>query len=82
MLLRDDVFCENLRRLRNESGLSQYELEKEMNFRGSTISRSTYAKIERGERNLKVHDLVILQDIYGVDYSEFFVGIKIEKREK
>lgn len=75
MILRNMEFHNNLLRLRKASGLSQYELVAEMQLLGSTISRSTYAKIERGERNIKVTDLVALQNIYNVDFAEFFTGI-------
>lgn len=77
MILRDKGLPENLLRLRNDKGLSQYELVAEMQLLGSSMSRSTYAKIERGERNIKVTDLVALQKIYGVAYEEFFRGIGI-----
>lgn len=75
MILRNKGLPENLLRLRNDKGISQYELVSEMQLLGSTISRSTYAKIELGERNIKVTDLVALQKIYDVDYAEFFKGI-------
>jgi len=65
----------NLVRLRKASGLSQYDLVAQMQLLGSTMPRSTYAKIELGYRNIKVPDLVALQKIYSVDFSEFFIGI-------
>ena len=49
-----------------------------MQLLGSKISRSTYAKIELGKRNIKVIDIVALQKIYGVDFGEFFKGMYIE----
>jgi len=75
MILQDADFGRNLLRLRKASGLSQYELAAKMQLMGSNMSRSTYAKIELGERNIKVTDLVILQKIYKVDYKAFFEGI-------
>jgi len=77
MILRDKGLSENLLRLRKAKGLSQYELVAEMQLLGSNMSRSTYAKIELGERNIKATDLVALQQIYGVVYEEFFKGIEI-----
>jgi len=76
MILRDKGLSENLLRLRKAKGLSQYELVAEMQLLGSNMSRSTYAKIELGERNIKATDLVVLQKIYGVAYEEFFNGIR------
>lgn len=75
MILRSNGLKENFLRLRKESGLSQYELVAKMHLLGSSMSRSTYAKIERGERNIKATDLVCLKQIYDVDFSEFFVGV-------
>lgn len=75
MILQDANLGKNLLRLRKASGLSQYELTAKMQLMGSNMSRSTYAKIELGERNIKVTDLVILKKIYSVNYNEFFVGI-------
>ncbi len=48
---------------------------------GSCISRSAYSKIELGAGNLKVADLVALQQIYGADYEEFFEGINVDEKE-
>lgn len=75
MILRCAGLKENFLRLRKESGLSQYELVAQMQLLGSSMSRSTYAKIERGERNIKATDLVCLKQIYDVDFSEFFAGV-------
>lgn len=75
MILRTAELNENIVRLRKISGLSQYELVAEMQLLGSSMSRSTYAKIERGERNIKATDLVCLKEIYNVTYEKFFEGI-------
>lgn len=75
MILQNADLCTNLKRLRKSSGLSQYELVAQMQLLGSSMSRSTYAKIEQGSRNIKVTDVVALQKIYGVEYDEFFDGI-------
>jgi len=77
MVLREKRFSNNLLRLRKTSGLSQYNLVAEMQLLGSSMSRSTYAKIEIGERNIKVTDLVVLRKIYDVAYEEFFKGIEL-----
>lgn len=75
MIIRSAGLEANLLRLRKASGLSQYELVSKMQLLGSNISRSTYAKIELGDRNIKVTDVVALQKIYKVDFSEFFQDI-------
>ncbi|MGN6711127.1 helix-turn-helix domain-containing protein [Anaerocolumna jejuensis] len=75
MILQNADLYTNLKRLRQSSGLSQYELVAQMQLLGSIMSRSTYAKIEQGSRNIKVTDLVALKNIYDVEYLEFFKGI-------
>jgi len=75
MILQDANFGKNLLKLRKASGLSQYELAAKMQLMGSNMSRSTYAKIELGERNIKVTDLVALQKIFKVDFAHFFEDI-------
>ncbi len=74
-------FAENLIALRVERGLSQYKLVEKMQLLGSTISRSTYSKIELASGNLKVSDLVALKRVYGVDYEKFFEGISADEKE-
>lgn len=75
MVLQNAGLNMNLRRLRKSSGLSQNELVGKMQLLGSTLIRSTYAKIEQGNGNIKVTDLVALKQIYKVDFSEFFEGV-------
>ena len=53
-LRRDRNLGDNLRRLRNASGLSQEKLCAELQRRGCDIGRTTYAKYEAGERNVRV----------------------------
>ena len=74
-------FAENLVALRLKHGLSQYKLVEKMQLLGSTISRSTYSKIELGTGNLKVSDLVALQQVYDTDYNEFFEGTSADDKE-
>ena len=74
-------FAENLVALRLQHGLSQYKLVEKMQLLGSTISRSTYSKIELGTGNLKVSDLVALKQVYDTDYDEFFEGISADEKE-
>lgn len=66
---------DNLRRLRNDSGLSQEKLCAELQRRGSDIGRTTYAKYEAGELNIKVSVIVELKKIYNCSYDEFFAGL-------
>lgn len=72
---RDLNMGDNLRRLRNASGLSQEKLCAELQRRGSDIGRTTYAKYEAGELNIKVSVIVELKKIYNCSYDDFFAGL-------
>ena len=76
MILQNVSLSTNLKRLRADSGLSQSKVVAQMNLLGSPLDRPAYAKIELGKRNIKVTDLVALQQVYNVDFAEFFKGIK------
>lgn len=71
---RDLNMGDNLRRLRDASGLSQEKLCAELQRRGCDIGRSTYAKYEAGELNIKASVLVALRKIYECSYDDFFRG--------
>lgn len=66
---------DNLRRLRLDHKISQEKLCAELQRRGCDIGRSTYAKYEAGELNIKASVLVELRRIYDCSYEEFFAGI-------
>ena len=69
---------ENLRRLRRKSGLSQEKLCAELQRRGCDIGRTTYAKYEAGELNIRVSVLIELRKIYRCTYDAFFEGLDME----
>ena len=66
----------NLRRLRKENGLSQEKLCALLQLRGCDIGRTTYAKYESGELNIRVSVLIRLQELYRCGYDEFFKDLE------
>jgi transcriptional regulator with XRE-family HTH domain len=72
---RDLNMGENLRRLRSESGWSQEKLCAELQRRGCDIGRTTYAKYEAGELNIRASVIVNLRKIFNCSYDEFFKGL-------
>ena len=78
-LRRDLPLGERLRSLRDKHGISQEKLCAELQRRGCDIGRSTYAKYEAGELNVKISVLVELKRIYGCSYEDFFEGIDESK---
>lgn len=72
---RDRNMGDNLRSLRNDSGLSQEKLCAELQRRGCDIGRTTYAKYEAGELNIRASVLIELRKIYNCNYDAFFEGL-------
>ena len=72
---RDLNMGSNLRRLRDISGLSQEKLCAELQRRGCDIGRTTYAKYEAGELNIRASVIVTLKKIYNCSYDDFFLGL-------
>ena len=72
---RDRNMGDNLRRLRVDKGISQEKLCADLQRRGCDIGRSTYAKYEAGELNIRASVLIELRKIYECSYDEFFVGL-------
>ena len=73
---RDLNMGDNLRKLRLDKGFSQEKLCAELQRRGCDIGRSTYAKYEAGELNIKASVLIELRSIYDCQYDDFFEGLK------
>ena len=68
----DEYIGKNLRRLSEKIGLSQEKLRAEIKSRNCDIGRSTYAKYENGELNIRISVLMELKKIYNCSYDEFF----------
>lgn len=66
----------NLRRLRDAAGLSQEKLCAELQQRGCDIGRTTYAKYESGELNIRISVIIELKKIYHCTYDDFFAGLE------
>ena len=76
---RDRNMGDNLRRLRSDAGLSQEKLCAELQRRGCDIGRTTYAKYEAGELNIRASVIIELRKIYKCSYDDFFVGLEETK---
>lgn len=76
---RDRNMGDNLRRLRIDNNISQEKLCAELQRRGCDIGRSTYAKYEAGELNIRVSVIIELRKIYKCSFDEFFEGLDISE---
>ena len=77
-LRRDRNMGDNLRNLRLNYDISQEKLCAELQRRGCDIGRTTYAKYESGELNIRVSVIIELKKIYGCSYDDFFEGLDAE----
>ena len=64
-----------IRALRMQKKLSQEQLCAELQRRGCDIGRTTYAKYESGELNIRASVLITLRAIYHCEYDDFFEGL-------
>ena len=71
-LRRDRNMGDNLKKLRNQHNISQEKLCAELQRRGCDIGRTTYAKYESGELNIRASVIIELKKIYNCEYDEFF----------
>ena len=72
---RDRNMGDNLRKLRLDHDISQEKLCAELQRRGCDIGRSTYAKYEAGELNIRASVIIELKKIYNCSYDDFFEGL-------
>ncbi len=73
---RDRNIGDNLRSLRLERRLSQEALCAKLQLEGCDIQRSTYAKYESGELNVRASVLIKLTKIYNCSFDAFFEGLE------
>ena len=74
---RDRNMGDNLRKLRLDHDISQEKLCAELQRHGCDIGRSTYAKYEAGELNIRASVIIELKKIYNCSYDDFFEGLDI-----
>lgn len=71
-ILQDIPLGRNIQTIRMSRNRTQMQVVEKIQLIGSTMSRSTYANIEAGRRNIKASDLKALQKVFDVDYDDFF----------
>ncbi len=63
---------QNIRVLRERSGMTQDILAAKLQLEGCDITRSAVAKIEVGQRHLYPDEVIFIRKILKVDYDEIF----------
>ncbi|MFI3129281.1 MAG: helix-turn-helix transcriptional regulator [Bacillota bacterium] len=74
-LKRDCVMGDNLKKMRSSYNISQEKLCAKLQLLGCDIGRTTYAKYENGELNIRISVIVKLREIYGCSYDDFFENL-------
>ncbi len=62
----------NIRKLRQQAGLTQEMLSAKMQLEGCDITRSAIAKIEVGQRHLYPDEIILIKKILNATYEEIF----------
>lgn len=63
---------QNIRKLREKSGLTQEMLSAKLQTQGCDITRSALAKIEVGQRHLYPDEIILIKEILRVSFNEIF----------
>lgn len=50
----------------------QEEIVAKLHLKNQDISRSAYAQMECGTYNIRISELVALEEIYNIPYDDFF----------
>lgn len=69
----------NIRNLRIQRGMSQSAVAARLQLQGSNMSRDKLSKIENGKRNIKASDLILLKELFRVDFDAFFISSSAQK---
>ena len=62
----------NVRRLREEAGMTQDTLAAKLQVNGCDVTRSALAKIEVGQRHLYPDEIMLIKQILRVEYEDIF----------
>ncbi len=79
-ILQKKILGKNIAKIRTKVGLKQEEVVTKLQLLGSPLSCDGYANIETGRANIFDSDLVALQQIFNVDFAEFFEGIPTSRK--
>ena len=62
----------NIKKLREQAGVTQDILATKLQLRGCDITRSAVAKIEVGQRHLYPDEIILIKEILNVTYEDIF----------
>ena len=62
----------NIRKIRENKGMTQDSLAAKLQLRGCDITRSAVAKIEVGQRHLYPDEIILIRQILNTTFEEIF----------
>ena len=65
---------ENIRKIREEKGMTQELLSAKLQLHGCDINRSTLAKIEVGQRHLYPNEIILVKKFLETIFELIFYG--------
>lgn len=68
----EKIIGANIRKLRENSGMTQEQLSAKLQVNGCDITRSAVAKIEVGQRHIYPDEIKLIKEILNVSYDEIF----------
>ncbi len=63
---------QNIRKLREQIGMTQEQLAAKLQLSGCDITRSAVAKIEVGQRHLYPDEIILIRKILRTQYEDIF----------
>lgn len=66
------IIGSNIRRLRLERNMKATEVIAKLQLKDVNVTTGIFSKVEHGRNNPSVDMIIALQEIFDVDYKEFF----------
>lgn len=74
-LYQDLTIGSALQKIRKQAQMTQEEVSKALQVKGSDVSRAMYSQMETGSYGIRISVLVALKQIFDVEYADFFVDL-------
>ena len=69
---KNPIIGSNIRRLRLERNMKATEVIAKLQLKDVNVTMGIFSKVEHGRNNPSVDMIITLQEIFDVDYKEFF----------
>lgn len=73
---KNPIVGSNIRRLRLERNMKATEVIAKLQLKDVNVTTGIFSKVEHGRNNPSVDMIIALQEIFDVDYKEFFKPLK------